>query len=97
MTKPPLRAVSPGETAPQRKKLSVTQAAARGDHRDMLIALRARIAEILQSPNCPAVAAAALSRQISLISKELSIMDADPNEDGIALAAGTPDEDWSAV
>jgi hypothetical protein len=97
MPKPPLRAVSPTERAPQRKKLTVIQAAARGDHRDMLVALRSRIAEILQSPNCPAVAAAALSRQISLISKELSIMDADPSEDGIALAAGTPDEDWSAV
>lgn len=91
-----LRAVSPTERAP-RKKLTVVQAAALNDHRELLIALKARIAQILQDPHVPAVAAAALSRQLSLISKELDVMDADPSEDAVAVAAGTPDEGWSAV
>ena len=70
------------------------QVLALGDHREMLRALRHRIAQILQDPNVPAVAAAALSRQISLISKELDVMEADPSEDGVAVAAGTPDADF---
>ena len=39
---PKLRAVEPGEK-PQ-KKMSVVTAAAQGDHRQMLIALQARVA-----------------------------------------------------
>jgi hypothetical protein len=98
MAKPPLRAVSPSERAPQRKKrLTVTQAAKADSHRELLAALRDRLAAAVENPNCNDVALAALSRQISLISKELSIMDTEASEDSIAVAAGTPDEDWSAV
>jgi hypothetical protein len=75
----------------------VTQAAKGDSHRELLAALRSRIAETIQNPNVHPVALAALSRQLVLISKELSVMDAVGSEDGIALAAGTPDEDWSAV
>ena len=90
-----LRVVDPNEK-PQ-KKLTVTEAAALNDHRELLAALRSRIARSVESASVPPVALAALSRQLVLISKELSVMDAVGSEDGIALAAGTPDEDWSAV
>jgi hypothetical protein len=90
-----LRAVTPGERKPRKK--TVTQAAADGTHHELLVAVRSRLAAAIESPGCPAVAAAALARQISLISKELSIMDLDAGEDVVTVAARTPDEGWSAV
>jgi hypothetical protein len=75
----------------------VTQAAMRGDHRELLAALRDRIAWTIENPNTHPVALAALSRQLVLISKELSVLDTVDSEDGIASAAATPDEGWSAV
>jgi hypothetical protein len=75
----------------------VTQAARADSHRELLAALRDRIAEAVQNPNTPAVALAALSRQLTLISKELEIMDTTSGEDVIAVAAGTADAPWTAV
>ena len=59
---PKLRAVPPGEK-PQ-KRLTVVEAAAQGDHRQMLIALQARIAGSVEAPSCNPVALAALGRQL---------------------------------
>jgi hypothetical protein len=91
---PKLRAVEPGEKP--EKRLSVTEAAAQGDHREMLVALQARIARLVEAPSCNPVALAALGRQLVAISKELSVMDA-TGEDPIAVAAQTADEPWTAV
>jgi hypothetical protein len=77
--------------------LTVTQAAKGDDHRELLAALRDRIAVTIENPNCNPVALAALARQVALISKELSVLDTVGSEDAISVAAGTPDEDWSAV
>jgi uncharacterized protein HemY len=68
-----LRAVEPGEK-PQ-KRLTVEEAAAQGEHRELLVALRARIAKSVGAANCSPVALTALSRQLVLISKELSVLD----------------------
>jgi hypothetical protein len=89
-----LRAAEPGEK-PQ--KLSVTQAAALNDHRSLLVALRARIARSVESPSVSPVALAALSRQLVLISKELSVLDSDGEDDAVGEAPRTPDEAWDAV
>ena len=91
-----LRVVDPGEAAEKAKKLTVTQAAAEGSHRDLLASLRDRVAAAVQSPNCPPVALAALSRQLTSISKELSVIDARV-EDEIGEAAQTPDEAWDGA
>jgi hypothetical protein len=49
--KPPLRAVKASERAPQRKKpLTVLEAAARGTHRELLDALRLRLAAAMEDP-----------------------------------------------
>jgi hypothetical protein len=64
-----LRAVESGETA--QKKLTVTEAAALNDHRELLAALQDRIARSVEAPSTNPVALAALSRQLTLISKEL--------------------------
>ena len=95
MTK--LRAVTPTERAPQRKRrLTVTQAAKAESHRDLLAALRDRLAQTVENPNCNPVALAALARQISLISAELERLDTVRSEDPVTVAAATPDEDFDA-
>jgi hypothetical protein len=74
--------------------MSVTQAANEGTHRELLVAVQARIAAAVQAPNCNPVALAALSRQLVLISKELSMIAARV-DDEIDEAARIPDEPWS--
>jgi hypothetical protein len=94
-----LRVVNPGEsgvTAQQPKKLTVVQAAADGSQRDLLAALRDRVAAAVQSPTCPPIALAALSRQLTSLAKELSVLDARV-EDEIADAAQVPDEAWDGA
>jgi hypothetical protein len=91
-----LRVIEPDETAAKPKKLSVTQAAAEGTHRELLIALQHRIAAAVQSPSCGPVALAALSRQLVLISKELSVIAARV-EDEVGEAAQIPDEPWNGA
>jgi len=92
---PRLRAVEPGEK-PQ-KKLTVVEAAALNDHREMLVALQARIARSVEASSTNPVALAALTRQMVLISKELSVLDSDAGDDVIARAAATPDEAWDGA
>ena len=86
-----LRPVAPGERARPRN-LTVVEAAKDGSHCGLLQALSARVAAAVQSPNCPPVALAALSRQLQILSKELSIFDARAEDDDIAVAAQVPDE-----
>ena len=90
-----LRVVEPGESGGKPKVLSVAEAAALNDHRELLVALRSRIAAAVQSTN--AVALAALGRQLVLISKELSVIDARAEDDDIATAAAVPDEPWDGA
>jgi hypothetical protein len=92
-----LRAVKPGEKAPRKRKLTVTQATKTDNHRELLAALRDRIAGTVENPNCNPVALAALSRQLVLISKELAALNLVSGEDAVTVAAGTPDEGWTAV
>jgi hypothetical protein len=89
------RVVDPAETAAKPKKLTVVQAAAEGSHRELLVALRARIAAAVQAPSTSAVALAALSRQLVLISKELSVIDA--REEDADGEAPIPDEAWDGA
>lgn len=91
-----LRPVGPDETAEKPRKLTVVQAAADGTHRELLGALRARIAAAVQSPSCHPVALAALSRQLVLLSKELSVIDARA-DDEVGEAAAIPDEAWDGA
>jgi hypothetical protein len=86
--------VDPGEASAKAKKLTVVQAAAQGSHRELLVALRARIAAAVQAPSCNPVALAALSRQLVLLSKEISVIDA-REEDEADEAAPIPDEPFS--
>jgi hypothetical protein len=91
-----LRAVGPDEKPAKPRKLTVTQAASEDTHRELLAALRDRVAAAVQSPSCPPVALAALSRQLTSLAQELSVLDARV-EDEVGEAARVPDEAWDGA
>ena len=104
----PLRAVAPNETAaePRSKPKTLTQAAASGTQRELLVALRARIAEALRAriaeavadPHCPQRDLAALSRRLFEIAREIEAIDLSGSEGGVENGV-VPDEpfDYSSV
>lgn len=98
----PLRVVKPGEQGkPARrstkKPLGVKAAAEAGDRRQLLVALRARIAQAVEDPKTLPRDLAALSRRLLEIAKEVEAIDADTEGDDIGTAAATPDEEWAAT
>jgi hypothetical protein len=94
----PLRAVTDEDAQVSRqRKLTVKAAAAGGRRRDLLVALRARIAADIDNPNTPPRDLAALSRRLLEIAKEIEALDAETKVDDIGEAAGTPDEKWAAT
>ena len=80
--------------APPKKPLTVTDAASTGTHKDLLVAMRARVATAVQDPNTPARDLAALTRRLMEIAKDIEAMDAQEREEAEELA-DAPDEDWS--
>ena len=72
-------------------------AASSGSRRDLLVALRARIAADIDSPNTPPRDLAALSRRLLEIAKDIEALDAEARTDDIGDAATTPDEEWAAT
>ena len=89
-----LRAVSVVETPVD--AANVVTAAASGDQRDLLVALRARIARDIDSDKTPARDLAALSRRLLEIAKEIRALDAATSKDDVGQAAEVPDEKFAA-
>jgi hypothetical protein len=94
--KPSLRAVEAGESAPQRKTHTVSSAASEGDRRDLLVAMRSRIATAVEDPNTPARDLAALTRRLMEIAKDIEAIDARAAEEA-EDAGTTADEHWEAI
>ena len=69
-----LRAVADDETAPA--PLSVEQAAKTGSHRDLLVAMRDRIAETVAGAGCPPRDLASLTKRLQDIANEIEAIDA---------------------
>jgi len=93
-----LRAVSPGESPPsppKRRAVSITQAASSGNQRDLLVALRARVAKTVEDPNCPPRDLAALSRRLQELNRDIEAIDAKLAQEA-REGADVPDEDWDA-
>jgi hypothetical protein len=90
-----LRAVAPGEKPPAKppKRLSIAEAAEGGSHRDLLAAMRERIAKTVQDPNCPPRDLAALTRRLQEIAREIEALDARAAEEA-AENRVAPDEAW---
>lgn len=91
-----LRAVEPGEVAAPARKLTVTQAAEGGTPRELLVALRDRVARDVENPNTLARDLAALTRRLMEICRDIEAVDARAAEDADDGRA-TPDDAWTAV
>jgi hypothetical protein len=86
----PLRAVGPDEPAPP--ALTVTEAASKGTPRQLLVAMRDRVALDVENPNTPSRDLAALTRRLMEISKEIAHIDAQGDEqDGAEVSDGAFD------
>ena len=81
----PLRAVRPDEPSPACvKPKSVTEAADSGTTRELLVAMRARIAKAVEDPNTPARDLAALTKRLVEVVRDIEAIDARTDEDGDA-------------
>lgn len=89
----PLRAVTPADEPVL--KLSVADAAERGTHRELLVAMRDRIARAVQDATCPPRDLAALTRRLQEIAREIESIDARTAEE-MNEAHAAPDEAWNA-
>jgi hypothetical protein len=84
-----LRAVQPGEKSIRLSPKSVTEAAADGSTRELLVALRARVATAVQNPDTPARDLAALTRRLQDIVKEIEAIDAREEQEAARHSAAT--------
>jgi hypothetical protein len=91
-----LRPVGPDETPAKPAKLSVRKAAERGTHRQLLEALRDKIAKTIEGGNCHPRDLATLSYRLQVIAKELSVI-AVRDVDEVGEAAAVPDEVWDGA
>lgn len=90
----PLRAVTAADRPEAPKAaLTVAQAAATGDHRALLVAMRERIAQSVSSPDCPPRDLAALTRRLQDIAKEIEAIDLRSSEEAGEHGA-TDDDEW---
>jgi hypothetical protein len=90
--KPALRAVGENEAPPKR---TVAEAAATGSHRDLLVAMRERIAKTVSDPGCPPRDLAALTRRLQDIAKEIESIDLRARQESKEAGDGdAPDETW---
>ncbi len=96
MSRKPLRAVGPDDKPEPRERLTVAQAAATGDHRSLLVAMRERIAATVSNQDCPPRDLAALTRRLQDIAKEIEAIDLRAREEGADAADVAGDEEWSA-
>jgi hypothetical protein len=80
----------------RKKTLTISDAAAGENQRDLLVALRTRIATALDNPNTLARDLASLSRRLHEITRDIEAIDSAAGEDGIGDAAGTPDDAFDA-
>jgi hypothetical protein len=93
----PLRAVAPGETASQKKSQTVAEAAKTGTHRDLLVAMRERLATAVSAPDCPPRDLAALTRRLQDIAKEIESIDLRAEQEGENAAVEDEQFDASAI
>ena len=91
-----LRAVKAGERPPRKAK-SVTEAAKSGTRRELLVAMRDRVAKAVESPDTLPRDLAALTRRLTDIVKEIEAIDAREGEAEDAPEVGDGEFDASAV
>lgn len=90
--KPNLKIATPADRPPKRKPQTVSQAAESGNHRDLLVAMRERIARAVSDPECPPRDLAALTRRLQDIAKEIEQIDLRAKEEGEDVELGGDEE-----
>ncbi len=88
--KPGLRAVGTNERLSRVVHQSVAVAAASGDHKGLLVAMRERIAKAVSDPRCPPRDLASLTRRLQDISKEIASLN---HAEKVEAERGGPTED----
>ena len=73
--------------------MSVAQAARTGSRRDLLVAIRERIATTVSDPGCPPRDLVALTRRLRGIAKEIETIDLRAAQE-VWVASGAGDEAW---
>lgn len=73
----------------------MSQAAESGSHRDLLVAMRERIARAVENPTTPPRDLAALSRRLQDIAREIEQIDARERQEG--ERGDVPDEPFDAA
>jgi len=91
-----MRVVHEDEKPPVTEPKSVAEAAASGNHRALLVAMRERIARAVSNPECPPRDLAALTRRLQDISKEIREIDLRAKEEGADAANLSGDQEWDA-
>jgi hypothetical protein len=93
-----LRTVKPGEKPPAKRtrarKLTVSQAATKGTQRDLLVAMRDRLAIAVSDLTTSPRDLAALTRRLQDIAKEIEAIDLRAKEEGEDADEAAPDEAW---
>lgn len=90
MPTPSRKPNGPGQTP----LLTITEAAASGDRRALLVAMRSRVASAVEDEETPPRDLAALSRRLLEIANEIAVIDQELGDDELGKAAATPDEVW---
>lgn len=90
-----LRAVKPNEKPDARPK-SVTQAADAGSTRELLVAMRTRIAKAVENENTPARDLAALTKRLVEVVRDIEAIDARAEQEAAKSANATPDAAFDA-
>lgn len=87
-----LRAVDPDERPAKPK--TVAEAAEGGDHRELLVAMRERIARTVSNPDCPPRDLAALTRRLQDIAKEIEAIDLRAKQEATEHGGSVGEEAW---
>lgn len=96
-TRRTLRTVQPGEQVPlPSKPKTVTEAADSGTTRELLVAMRTRIAKAVEDLNTPARELASLTKRLTEVVRDIEAIDARDVEEA-DQSGPTQDEAWSAV
>lgn len=91
-----LRAVGKDEKPPVDSVMSVTQAASEGTDRQLLVAMRDRVAKAVENENTAARDLAALTKRLREITNDIRALDARESEEGTG-AVDSPDEEFDAA
>ena len=84
-----LRPVAPGETAPPSKPKTVSEAASGGTTRELLVAMRDRIALAVEDKNTPARELASLTKRLIEVVRDIEGLDAREQQEATKRADAT--------